>query len=224
MCCTQKCDTLEYLHSEFNENFQNFVHSIEPDSVAKYLRIWEYAYTFYAGDFSKTDVVLDVGSLFSMFPVFLSKYVGSICLSDSYGWSELADQSVVDAWAAMVAKEAPTATIKYADIMELPFEDNTFDKITCVSVIEHVQDDRKALKELIRVLKPGGRLIITTDYHPTISIPLTSRTGFRLYNHDTLMKLLDETILYFPINETDVVLRFPPNFKFASVGFVITKG
>lgn len=42
----------------------------------------------------------------------------------------------------------------------LPYPPNTFDVILSNEVIEHVQDDRQALVEMARVLKPGGRLIL----------------------------------------------------------------
>lgn len=50
---------------------------------------------------------------------------------------------------------SPIADIK-ADILELPFDDNVYDVILCNHVLEHIQDDQKALKELYRVMKPGG--------------------------------------------------------------------
>lgn len=42
----------------------------------------------------------------------------------------------------------------------LPFTDNLFDLILSHEVIEHVQDDRKAIEEIVRVLRPGGRLVL----------------------------------------------------------------
>lgn len=50
---------------------------------------------------------------------------------------------------------SPIADIK-ADIQNLPFEDNSFDVIFCNHVLEHVEDDKKALRELFRIMKPGG--------------------------------------------------------------------
>jgi ubiquinone/menaquinone biosynthesis C-methylase UbiE len=41
----------------------------------------------------------------------------------------------------------------------LPFEDSSFDLITCLEVLEHLEDDEKAVREISRVLKPGGYLI-----------------------------------------------------------------
>ncbi|MFT6039118.1 MAG: ubiquinone/menaquinone biosynthesis C-methylase UbiE, partial [Candidatus Azotimanducaceae bacterium] len=38
----------------------------------------------------------------------------------------------------------------------LPFEDNSFDKVICSEVLEHIPNFRAVLKEIARVLKPGG--------------------------------------------------------------------
>ncbi len=51
--------------------------------------------------------------------------------------------------------ESPIADVK-ADICDLPFENNSFDIIFCNHVLEHIPDDRKAMQELYRILKPGG--------------------------------------------------------------------
>lgn len=42
----------------------------------------------------------------------------------------------------------------------LPFSNDSFDMVLSHEVLEHVQDDRKAIQEIIRILKPGGRLIL----------------------------------------------------------------
>jgi len=43
-----------------------------------------------------------------------------------------------------------------------PFGDATFDVVLALDLIEHVEDDRAALRGLLRVLRPGGRLIVFT--------------------------------------------------------------
>ena len=50
---------------------------------------------------------------------------------------------------------SPLAQVK-ADICELPFENDEFDVILCNHVLEHIEDDEKAISELYRVMKPGG--------------------------------------------------------------------
>ena len=51
--------------------------------------------------------------------------------------------------------DSPIADVT-ADIINLPFNDNSFDVIFCNHVLEHVQDDTRAMKELFRVMKKGG--------------------------------------------------------------------
>ncbi len=50
---------------------------------------------------------------------------------------------------------SPIVDVK-ADILDLPFEDESFDIIFCNHVLEHIEDDAKAMSELYRVMKPGG--------------------------------------------------------------------
>lgn len=59
--------------------------------------------------------------------------------------------------------ESPLAKVKM-DIHEIPFEDNSIDIIFCNHVLEHVDDDLKALSEMRRVLKPGGWAILQVPF------------------------------------------------------------
>jgi len=54
---------------------------------------------------------------------------------------------------------SPLADVK-ADICNLPFEKDSYDFILCNHVLEHIPDDETAMKELYRVLKPGGKAIL----------------------------------------------------------------
>ena len=47
------------------------------------------------------------------------------------------------------------------DIVAIPADDNSFDAILCSEVIEHVPDPDTVMEEFFRILKPGGRLILT---------------------------------------------------------------
>ncbi len=51
--------------------------------------------------------------------------------------------------------DSPLADVK-ADICQLPFDTDSFDVILCNHVLEHIEDDVKAMKELFRVMAPGG--------------------------------------------------------------------
>lgn len=56
--------------------------------------------------------------------------------------------------------------VKNADLMKrLPFKDNSFDKIVMSEVAEHLPDDVKGLKEVKRVLRLGGTLVLSVPNH-----------------------------------------------------------
>ncbi len=59
--------------------------------------------------------------------------------------------------------ESPLAKVKM-DVHQIPFEDNTFDAAMCNHVMEHVEDDIKAMSEICRVLKPGGWAILQVPF------------------------------------------------------------
>lgn len=59
--------------------------------------------------------------------------------------------------------ESPLAKVKM-DIHEIPFEDNSIDVIFCNHVLEHVENDIKALNEIKRVLKPSGWAILQIPF------------------------------------------------------------
>lgn len=59
--------------------------------------------------------------------------------------------------------ESPLAKVKM-DIHQMPFEDSRFDAVLCNHVLEHVNDDIQAMKEIRRVLKPGGWAIMQIPF------------------------------------------------------------
>lgn len=79
----------------------------------------------------------------------------------------------------------------------LPYPDGCFNKIVSSSSLEHFHDDIKALKEMNRVLRPNGTLVLTTD---SLSYPIDYRTKRRhrrignvvnYYNSGKLQKRLE---------------------------------
>ncbi|MBP8793150.1 MAG: class I SAM-dependent methyltransferase [Lutibacter sp.] len=86
---------------------------------------------------------------------------------------------------------SPLADVK-ADICDLPFEDNSFDVVFCNHVLEHIVDDKKAMSELYRVLRPKGLGIFqipqdlerTTTYEDfSITSPEEKAKHFGQYDH-----------------------------------------
>ncbi len=86
---------------------------------------------------------------------------------------------------------SPLADVK-ADLCDLPFEDNSYDVIFCNHVLEHIEDDKKAMQELYRVLKKGGLGIFqipqdlnrkTTYEDNSIQSPEERKKHFGQYDH-----------------------------------------
>lgn len=79
----------------------------------------------------------------------------------------------------------------------LPYPDATFDAILCTQVLEHVFEPQKFLREIRRVIKPGGKLILTVPFiWPEHEMPhdsaryttpglqqLLSQAGFKIHEH-----------------------------------------
>jgi demethylmenaquinone methyltransferase/2-methoxy-6-polyprenyl-1,4-benzoquinol methylase len=80
-------------------------------------------------------------------------------------------------------KQFPHLTFVQGDAMNLPFADATFDAVTISFGLRNVQDPKKALLEMARVTKPGGRLVVCEFSHPTWS-------PFRTVYMEYLMKAL----------------------------------
>lgn len=71
-------------------------------------------------------------------------------------------------------QEAVRRTAQFADRLtflrqgacDLPFKDNTFDAVTCIEALEFTPDPLRVLAELVRVLRPGGVLLVTNRIGP----------------------------------------------------------
>jgi SAM-dependent methyltransferase len=86
-----------------------------------------------------------------------------------------------------------------ADVSALPFEDDFFDLVICAEVLEHIADDRKAVCEIIRVLKPHHRLAVSVPrFWPERVCWALSKTyrnsdngHIRIYRKQKLIALLE---------------------------------
>jgi len=67
----------------------------------------------------------------------------------------------LDPGAAEVAQDRGCGEVRIGRLEELPWGGEYFDLITCLDVIEHTPDDQVTLRELRRVCKPGGFLLVT---------------------------------------------------------------
>jgi SAM-dependent methyltransferase len=87
--------------------------------------------------------------------------------------------------------ESPLADMHF-DVQHIPLEDDFTDVVICNHILEHVEDDRQALRELHRILKPGGWGIVLspmdssrkeTFEDDTITDPAERTRVFGQYDH-----------------------------------------
>lgn len=74
-------------------------------------------------------------------------------------------------FAQVACNQAPNVKFVCGDATQLPFADALFDAVTMFDVLEHIPDDQTAITEALRVLKPGGYLLISTPDKSTWRFP-----------------------------------------------------
>jgi SAM-dependent methyltransferase len=109
----------------------------------------------------------------------------------------------IDAGAAMVEFTRQTLNaggFAGADVRELPLErldelgPAVFDEVFCCDVIEHVADDLLAMRQLLSILRPGGRLILTVPAHPFLFGERDRRMGhYRRYSRAALVSVFERS-------------------------------
>lgn len=135
-------------------------------SVLKYWnRRWEYPFFMCSMKTShkKKGVVLDAGAGKSLLPFWLARNGFQVVAFDLDNGT-FYPQGTLNAWYAQQNKRIDTnVSFIKGDVQQLQFSDEMFDTVCSMSVLEHVTDPVGSLKELWRVLKPSGHIIVTVD-------------------------------------------------------------
>ncbi len=106
---------------------------------------------------------------------------------------------VKDAAALMAALTAPgVGTAAVGNALDLPFPAGSFDRVIAAEVLEHIPDDRRAIDELARVLRPGGTMAVTVPrWYPELinwvlsdEYHLNPGGHVRIYRRSALLRLV----------------------------------
>jgi len=126
----------------------------------------------------KKETVLEIGSGIS--PVLTS-------------WEKVVYTDLSSSALDMLQKIHGRGQYVVADAMNLPFDDHYFSHVISSEVLEHLEDDRKALREIARVTKPDGVLMITFPHrHFYFSHDDRYVNHYRRYELPEMISLLDE--------------------------------
>ena len=131
-------------------------------------RAHEVAMAIYFGEPSDKTVA-ELGGRNSFLASYISDIVDSVVVLDNFkGWENFGDESIwFNKW-QIAAKNLSRLKCQKQEITKMSFNDNSFDLVIALSVIEHSfaypDSDIDCAIEIARVLKPGGMLIMSTDF------------------------------------------------------------
>lgn len=131
----------------------------------------------------KDDVLLDIGCNDGL---FLSR-AAPRCRS---AWGIDIDQELL----RRASTSYPNIGFRYASADRLPFPDGSFSVISMLDVLEHLPDAKAALREVDRVLRPGGRLIISVPHKGTFGFVDAQRSSLFAAGRRTLLGKRDEVL------------------------------
>jgi SAM-dependent methyltransferase len=98
---------------------------------------------------------------------------------------------------ALARLRARGASVTLAEITALPFVSQGFDLVCALDIVEHVEDEDRALAEIVRVASPGGVLLLSVPLHPARWTAFDDFVGHRRrYEPARLaMKLLEHRLV-----------------------------
>lgn len=112
-----------------------------------------FAYKYARAQARKTDIVLEVGC---------GDGYGTCLLADAVAETVAIDVDPRTVAHAERRHASDTCRFQHYDGVRIPFDEASFDLVVSMQVIEHVEDDHHFVAEACRVLKPGGRFLLTT--------------------------------------------------------------
>jgi SAM-dependent methyltransferase len=149
----------------------------------------------------KDSVLADCGAGTGWFAREMSDLCSVIAIDSQEDALRLAEQNI------------GTERVRRGSCAALPLKDSSVDCVTALDVLEHVEDDRLAVTELARVLKPGGVAIVTVPAMPSLwSDWDVALHHYRRYRHEDLLKLFDATLFEITHWNYINVFALPPVF------------
>jgi SAM-dependent methyltransferase len=187
----------------FLRQYDSVIRGLIPESYNYPIRMrdWELGRviaSLQGGGYGK---VLETGSFNTFLGLYLSTISDEVIISDIYGdrikenilrrlgiWKKRRTQAPFEKWFYAMKYTQKNIHFKSVNLLKIPFDDNYFDLITSISVIEHIPNPKPAYLEMIRCLKPGGKLLISTDISNKF---MNYKGGVKHFTVDELTDIFD---------------------------------
>lgn len=149
---------------------------------------------------SANDRILDIGCGEGRHIIKACQYPQTRCVGADFNYEPLLEtRKKINFHNAIEDLNCKSIDLSSMDVTALPFSDNSFDLVICSEVLEHIPDDRKAVRELTRVLKPGKNLVVSVPrFFPEKICWLlsdqytdTEMGHLRIYNKIELTRLIE---------------------------------
>jgi ubiquinone/menaquinone biosynthesis C-methylase UbiE len=153
------------------------------ERLVEYPKAWEYL------ALDKKDLILDIGSGTSCFASLISKKGFKMISLDRDSDRIIIQKRTLDEFSEKIRYNLQLIV---ADARFLPFKNVIFDKIMLISVIEHISEDKVALKEIRRVLKEKGSCVLSFPYSLASETP-ESEFDLRSYTEEDIVNRILKT-------------------------------
>jgi len=151
--------------------------------------------------------------------LFIKKYVSNITKIEGLDFSEDMVKLANDFNKNLVKSDK--AEFKLGNVKSIPWEDNEFSIVVAIETFFFWSDPEKSLKEIFRVLMPGGRLIIEMAYNKDDGINhsrLVKKINLKLYSGNEMKKLLKDA------GFSGIVIEYFKGFWIPIRGHIVPKG
>lgn len=152
------------------------------DALHTWSRLWEYPFAFHQihryqeAQKGRGLRVLDFGSGVTFFPFVVAHQGHDVLCADIDRDSVASVQKA----AGLLTVGAGRVSAALVDEGRIPVPSGSQDLVYCISVVEHIREFEDALDEMARVLRPGGRLVLTVDIDLRGNAELGAKTFYRL--------------------------------------------
>ena len=151
--------------------------------------------------------------------IFIKKYMSDVSKIAGIDYSEDMVKLASDINRKLV--ESGKAEFKQGYASSLPWADNEFTVVSAIEVFFFLNETEKTLKEIFRILKPGGRLIIEMGFNKDDGVDHKrhiKKFNLKLYSGEEMKKLLKNA------GFNDIVIDYYKAFRIPIKGYVVPKG